>query len=129
MSMKALNELRDMFCDELEEIARKPEMSAGDLDTVHKLTDTVKNIDKICMMDESCDYSMAGDWEMAGRGRYERGNSYARSRDAKGRYTGRYSRADAKESMVERLEDMLDDARGDKERSAIRRCIDQIGRA
>ena len=45
--MKALYELKDKLQDELDEIARKPEMSAGDLETVHKLTDTIKNIDKI----------------------------------------------------------------------------------
>lgn len=40
MSMKNLETLQDMLCDELDEIAQKGEMSAGDLDTVHKLTDT-----------------------------------------------------------------------------------------
>lgn len=95
MSMKALDDLRDKFCMELEEIARKPEMSAGDLETVHKLTDTIKNIDKICIMDEGGEYSQAGDWEARGRfgDRYARdggegGNSYGgRRRDAMGRYS------------------------------------------
>ena len=40
--MKALYDLKDKLQDELDEIARKPEMSAGDLETVHKLTDTIK---------------------------------------------------------------------------------------
>lgn len=44
--MKALYDLKEMLSAELEEIARKPEMSAGDLETVHKLTDTIKNIDR-----------------------------------------------------------------------------------
>lgn len=124
MGMKALIELRDMFCDELEDIARKPEMSAGDLDTAHKLTDTIKNIDKICIMDESCEYSQAGDWEMRGRG-----NSYARGRDSRGRYTSRYSRDSARDGMVSKLEDMLEEARSEKERIAIRRCIEQLDKA
>ena len=52
MSMRALEDLREMLCDELDEIAKKQEMSAGDLETIHKLTDTIKNIDKIIIMDE-----------------------------------------------------------------------------
>lgn len=38
MSMKSMYELRDMLCDELDEIARKGELGAGDLDIAHKLT-------------------------------------------------------------------------------------------
>ena len=37
--MEYMDKLRDKLCDELDEIARKPEMSAGDLETAHKLTD------------------------------------------------------------------------------------------
>ena len=79
MSMRALEDLREMLCDELDEIAKKQEMSAGDLETIHKLTDTIKNIDKIIIMDEDGGYSQAGDWEMEGRGNYGRGSSYASS--------------------------------------------------
>lgn len=86
--MKALYELKDKLQDELDEIARKPEMSAGDLETVHKLTDTIKNIDKICALEEAGDYSEAGDWE--GRGSYNRGSSYANR--GKHYVRGHYSR-------------------------------------
>ena len=105
-------------------------MSAGDLETVHKLTDTIKNIDKICMYEESCGYSGRGGWEMEGRGTY--GHSYAASRDSRGRYTSRssrYSKNSAKEHMIAQLEAMSEDAVSDKERSAIRRCIEQIEKA
>ena len=50
--MKALNELKDKLHDELDEISRKPELGAGDLEIIHKLTDTIKNIDKICMLED-----------------------------------------------------------------------------
>ena len=67
MSMKVMYDLKDMLCAELDEIGKKGEMSAGDLETVHKLTDTIKNIDKITMLEESGysrdeDYSRDGDW-------------------------------------------------------------------
>lgn len=137
MSMKALDELRDMLCEELDEIAKKQELSAGDLETVHKLTDTIKNIDKICIMDETGEYSQAGDWEAEMRGNYGRGSSYAnrgqhyvrghysRSDARRGR-DGRYSRTDAKDHMMEQLEAMMEDARNEKEREAIRRCMTQL---
>lgn len=142
MSMRALEDLREMLCDELDEIAKKQEMSAGDLETVHKLTDTIKNIDKIIIMDEDGGYSQAGDWEMEGRGNYGRRSSYASrgkhyvrghySRDG-GDYSerrrdsmGRYSRDGAKEHMMMQLEEMERNASNDKERDAIRRCINQL---
>lgn len=54
--MKYLHELKEKLCEELQEIAEKQDMSAGDLEAVHKLTDTIKNIDKIEML-ESDGYS------------------------------------------------------------------------
>ena len=62
--MEYMHELKDKLCDELEEIARKGELGAGDLEIIHKLTDTIKNIDKIEMMKEDGGYSQAGDWEI-----------------------------------------------------------------
>ena len=47
--MESLHKLKKMMCRELDEISNKGDMSAGDLEAVHKLTDTIKNIDKICI--------------------------------------------------------------------------------
>ena len=76
MGMKSMYDLRDMLCKELDELARKGELGAGDLEIAHKLTATIKNIDKIDMM-ESDGYSGGGDWEADMRGAYGRGSSYA----------------------------------------------------
>ncbi len=125
MSKRAMEDLRATLCGELEEIARKPELGAGDLEIVHKLTDTIKNIDKIEMLDES-GYSRDADWDANIRGTYNRGSSYrGRRRDS----LGRYSRADARERMREQLEDMMRDADSDATRDAIRHCMEQIDRA
>jgi len=128
-----MHELKEKLCEELEEIARKPEMSAGDLEAAHKLTDTIKNIDKIEMLEEDDGYSRDGDWEMEGRGSYNRGSSYrGRKRDSMGRYsrTDRvYSRDSAKDRMMEHLEDMMQEAGSEKEREAIRRCMNQLENA
>lgn len=134
MDMEYMHDLKDKLCKELEEIARKPEMSAGDLEAVHKLTDTIKNLDKIEMLEDG-GYSRDGDWEMEGRGSYERGASYrGRKRDSMGRYSrdGRYgptarmySRADAKDDMMAKLEDMMGSA-SDQERAILRQAMDKL---
>lgn len=129
-----MHELKEKLCEELEEIARKGELGAGDLEIVHKLTDTIKNIDKIEMLEEDDGYSRDGDWEADMRGTYGRGSSYrGRKRDSMGRYsrTGRmypdrvYSRDSAKDRMMEQMEDMMGGA-NEREKEILRRAMDQL---
>lgn len=62
-------------------------------------------------------------------GRYSEDGSYKRGRDARGRYTSRdYSRRTDREMMIEHLEDMADDARTERERRTIEKCIDKLTR-
>ena len=131
--MEYMYELKDKLCKELDEIARKPEMGAGDLEIIHKLTATIKNLDKIEMLEDG-GYSQAGDWEMEGRGSYNRGSSYrGRKRDSMGRYSREgnysrrmYSRGAATEHMMEQMEALMDQAGSEREREAIRRCRGQL---
>lgn len=150
--MKYMYELKEKLCHELDEIAKKPDMSAGDLETVHKLTDTIKNIDKIDMLEDN-EYSQAGNWEMDGRSSYGRGSSYANRRGThyvRGHYSregssddysneggnsyrsmrggnrGGYSRGDGRERMMEHMQRMMDEAGNDREREIIRRCMEQL---
>ena len=128
--MEYMYELKEKLCRELEEVARKPEMGAGDLELIHKLTDTIKNIDKIDALEDD-GYSRDGDWEMEGRGRYNRGSSYARRRDSRGRYASdrRYSRDDAKTHMMEQMEQMMNGTQNEREREIIRRAMEQLEQA
>ena len=135
--MEYMHELKEKLCDELEEIARKPEMGAGDLEIIHKLTDTIKNIDKIDMLEDD-GYSQAGYRDRGSS--YNRGSSYANrgkhyvrghySRDGysmEGRGNrGGYSRHDAKEAMMEQMEMLMEQAGSEREREAIRRCMSQL---
>lgn len=131
MSMKTFENLKETLCTELEEISRKAKITAGDLETAHKLTGTIKNIEEIIMFDDA-GYSEARD----GRRDYNRDSSYAnRRRDSLGRYArddgrdggnysrdgGGYSRADGRGRIMEQLEMMMEDADSEKERDAIRR--------
>lgn len=76
--------------------------------------------------------SMEGQ-SMARRGRDGDGDgrySERRGRDRMGRYTSRdgYSGHSEREYMIDRLEDMVDDARSERERRIIERCIDKLSR-
>lgn len=69
-----------------------------------------------------------------GDGRYSEDYSSARGRDARGRYTSRdgrsydrgYSRHSAKDRVIQRLEDMLDESKSQSEQIAIMRCIEEL---
>lgn len=115
MGMKSMYDLRDMLCKELDEITRKGELGAGDLDIVHKLTDTIKNIDKIEAMEEDGYSSRRDEYDMRGRGR--RGTHYVR---------GHYSRDGGIDNMKRQLQEMLDNADDESIRRAIQRCMDTI---
>lgn len=132
---KNLYDLREMLCEELDEYNRDAKNGLNErvLDTVHKLTDTIKNIDKIMMLEDG-EYSRAGDWEADMRGSfsrdagngYNRGNSYAN----RGRHyvRGHYSRGDGREKMISDIEDMMQDATG-AERDAYKRAADILRNA
>jgi hypothetical protein len=128
MGMKAMYDLRDMLCKELDEITRKGELGAGDLDIAYKLVGTVKNIDKIEMMEDdggySRRYSRDGNWEADMRGNYGRDSSYARRGTHYVR--GHYSRDSGKDNMKRQLQEMLDGADDDTLRRAIQRCMDAV---
>ena len=125
---KNLYDLREMLCEELDEYNRdaKNGLNERALDTVHKLTDTIKNIDKIMMLEDG-DYSRTGEWEADMRGsygrteNYNRGNSYAN----RGRHyvRGHYSRGDGRERMISDVENMMQDATG-ADRDAYKRALD-----
>lgn len=138
--MEKLHELKEKLWAELDELAEKREMGAGDLEVVHKITDTIKNIDKICMLEDG-EYSEAVDSMDYGRGSSyaNRGKHYVRghySRDGgMGGYSsrrrdgrGRYSRDDGRSEMMEHLEMAMDTAT-DQDRETIKRFMRQLENA
>ena len=156
--MHYMHDLKDLLCAELEDYAEKGKksgkMSMGDLESIHKLTDTVKNILKIDLMESDDGYSEDGAY--MGEGRiygtsyddemrrggysYARGRGRYAKRDSMGRYSrddgymhrgvrGGYSRDDGKAYMMEQLEDMMEDAEKPAEKEALRRCMEALKRA
>lgn len=75
MSMKAMNDIREMLCDELDEVSRHGTLNVRDLDVVYKVTQSIANLDDI-MEEEG--YSHDGGWEAKMRGSY--GNDMRRDR-------------------------------------------------
>lgn len=99
-----MHKLKEKFMDELYALEERAGKSSArindtDLNKIHKLTDTIKNIDKIEMLEEGGGYSEESNWMADGRmygTSYDDGSSYARGgrgrgRNAKRDSMGRYS--------------------------------------
>ena len=134
--MEKLYDLKEKLCEELEEYARKQDIGAGDLEAIHKLTDTIKNIDKIEMLEED-GYSQDGPYGYDGSSYANRGKHWVRghySRDAMGRNRDlgksgrRYSRDDGRSEMMEHLEMALD-AASEQDREDIKRFMRKLENA
>ena len=156
-----MHKIKEILMDEIYEYEEKAKKMSGgklsqsELDRIHKLTDSVKNIDKITMLEDGEGYSEDGHYMGEGRiygtsyddGMHrEGGYSYARGRryakrDSMGRYSrddgmmhrggmrGGYSRDDGKHYMMEQLEEMMEEAEKPAEKEALRRCMDALKRA
>ena len=141
--MHVYYDAKDMLHRELEEIVKKGELSAGSLETIDKLLNSIKNSCKIIMYEEYADdgysyrdadtdmtdYSNArgrtGNVKRDSMGRYSR-DGYA---NARGRRGGRYSRRGYsyddgdKEEKVEMLREMMNEVNSDEERRALQKII------
>lgn len=128
--MKYLEDLKEAVCKELERFAKNGDITVNNLDKIHKLTDIVKNIDKIEMLEDD---GYSEDW--TGEGRIY-GTSYARGRrgnvkrDSMGRYSRddrEYSKDEAKEHILDKLGEMMSGA-DPNEREALKRAMREIER-
>lgn len=136
--MEKLYDLKEKLLREVEEIGGKSKLTPQDVEAAHVLTNTIKNIDKICMLEES-GHSQAGPYPY-----YEDGNSYGHRgqhlvrshyshdggmRRGMGGYPDRgYSRGDERSEMMEHLEMALETA-NEKDREAISRMLRQMEKA
>lgn len=150
MSKKTMQELKDMLCLQLDDLKadakKRGDITPTLLDAIHKVTDTIKNIDKIEMLSED-DYSEArnrrysrdGEWEAYGEYSGRNGRDMMRSRDSYDNFDGgnsyrrhyvrgHYSRDDAKKEMMEELHEAMHKAETEKEKEVIRRTIENLER-
>lgn len=130
--MDAYYDLKEMLCEELEDVVKKGELSAGDLDVVDKLTHSIKSLVTIMAMEEG-GYSNDGSYDNYGNGgnggNYNsyRGYSGRRGRDSMGRYTSgrRYSRDEAKDEVMRHLEKAMTGASGEQ-RKIIQDAVEEL---
>ena len=121
-------DLKNMLCDELDEIARKGELSTGDLDVVDKLTHSIKSLVTIMAMDEG-GYSGARRRDSMGRyadGRYYDDGENDGGYSGRRYYERRYSRDEGKSHMTHQLEKMMEEATTREEREAIQSALGKL---
>lgn len=143
--MEYIEKIKKMLCKELEAFSVKPNLTVTDLEKIHKLTDTVKNLDKIKMLEEESEsYSEARMGRGGSRYSYDdeyserRGRGSNAKRDRMGRYSsdgdyseehrgGMYSYNDAKDHMMSKLGEMMEDA-DPNEREILKDCMRRLER-
>ena len=130
--MEHLKKIKKKALEDLEEFGQKKELNLGDYTTIHMLTDTIKNIDKICMLEEEGGYSQAVDMDRRMMPHYNQGgHSYADGGNNGGGYSqrrdsmGRYSKAAEDKSRIvkdiEKMTDKFTDAEWDIMEDFVRR--------
>jgi len=144
--MEKLYDLKESLMEGLKQFdtIKEGHLKMGELEALNLLTDTVKNVDKICMLEDGGGYSEAVDGDGYGRGSSyaNRGKHYVRghySRDGRGGNMGdgyssrrdsrgRYSRGDGRSEMMEHLEMAMDSATNE-DRETIKRFMRQLENA
>ena len=130
--MHELYQLKEMLCKELEEYGRKGEVTANTLEIVDKLAHAVKNIGKIIeMYEEEDEYSMDGGNTYRGSMRgYSRRGGRGGNRGGRGSYDdgnrNYYSRDGRSDMMVDKLEDLMEDAPDERTRQEIQRLVTKM---
>ena len=134
--MNAIYDLRDMLCEELEQVMSKN--TNMNLDQIDKLTHALKSVETIIAMKEGGYSTTVNRDRYYDDNSYFSGNSYRNGRYGGMRYNenynsyrmnGRgsgYSRKDGKEEMIANLHEMLNDASSPKEKDAIHQCIEKL---
>lgn len=145
--MEYIEKIKKMLCKELDEYAMKGKISGSDLDMIWKLTDTVKNLDKIEMLEDGDSYdgySEMREYPYMGGSSYARGRGRYAKRDSMGRYSSeggssyndyseertdrRYSRDDAKDHLMSALGEAMEGA-SPNEREILKDCMRKLERA
>ena len=130
--MKELDRIKDLVYNELDDISNHvDQLDKGTVCVIGDLVDILKDIETIYMFEEGYEvrddeYSLA-----SGRSKYParyyydngyRGGNYGGLQRRNNR--GGYSRDDAKEHMIMKLEDLMNDAQDEHDRHAISKLVE-----
>ena len=139
--MQEFDNVKDMVYCEIDEISRQGKLDMNTVKVLGELVDILKDIGSIEMFEEGIniqedDYSYGGGYSRNnGYSQrrmpiyYNDGNSYRNNRNgyqmrSNSRYG--YSRDDAKEHMVQKLEHLMNEAQDEQDKQAIQRLINQM---
>ena len=138
------SKLEEILSREIEKISEKGELTSNTLNSLNTLSNTLKNILKIEMLVDSSRYSNNDSyWEANGSygtdtdrmrnysrnsyymdDSYNRGNNSYRNSYERGSYSkNNYSRNNGKHYIMNELKEMMDEAETEKEREALRQCM------
>lgn len=128
---KSLNKIKEMLCDELDNIAKRGELSPGSLETVDKLTHSLKSVVTIMAMEDydegGASYDGADGGAMGGvSGRRGRSRTTGRYVSREGGYSGRrydggMSYAGARDELMSHVDELMGMAEDEPTRAMIRR--------
>lgn len=164
-----MHKIKEKLMDEIYQIEDRIKKNSGgtlsmqDVEKIQKLTDSVKNIDKIEMLEEGGGYSEENYYMGEGRlygTSYDDGMSYAlgrgrgrnAKRDSRGRYSSdgmsydddmsydlyerggqgrgmnnrRYLRDDAKDQLMRKTREMMNEAESEQEKRTIRQFMQML---
>lgn len=147
MKQKTSEQLKETLCRYLDDLASK-DLNATTLDQIYKLLGSLKSVLKIEMLEDVSDdygysergyserrysrdggYSNDGGYSGARRGEHYVRGHYSRGYDDEmSHYDRRYSYADAKDEIVEKMHELADKADG-KDREMIMRFAKELKNA
>lgn len=137
--MQEFDRIKDMIYDELDEISNRGHLDKESVCLIGELADILKDFGTVEMFEEGVnvpqdDYSLASGYGRNGGysqrrydDRWDYGNSYRGNRGGYGRrMRGGYSRDEAKDHMINKLESLMNEAVDEHDRQAIKKLIDQM---
>ena len=138
--MQEFDNIKDMLYCEIEEISHQQKLDMNTVKVLGEIVDILKDIGSVEMFEEGQfgqdeEYSFS-DGYSRNNGRYYRGNgsSYRSggrssrnggSRSVRSNRSG-YSRDDAKDHMIHKLERLMEEANDEQDRQSIERLIEQM---
>lgn len=140
--MEYIHKIKKLLCEELKSYKDIPEINKTVLDEIWKLTDTIKNLDKIKLLEESESHSYNSYDYYDEESSYRRGRGPGAKRDSMGRYSRdgyseegysermshRMSHDQAKDHMMQKLGEMSRVATGEQKK-ILEDCMRDLDRA
>ena len=122
IAMKEFDRIKDLVYDEIEQISYHNQLDKDSVCVIGELVDILKDIATVEMFEEGIyvpenEYSLAsGGYSRGGNQKYYGGNSYRNNGYTRRGGRSGYSRDDAKDHMIMKLESLMNDAQDEHDR-------------